>query len=99
MAIIGSEKGTTAQAQSTAEQKLLQKAGAGQSPSNIRRLVNDEAKKQDDSQRPVLKKLLSIGDDVPAATVVDPVEEAKRLKKNKEEGKPVTAGETPTIKE
>lgn len=98
-AIIGTESKVTSQTQSSAEQKLLQKAGANEAPNNIHRLVNKEASEQDNSQRPVLKKLLSIGEDTPEATVVDPVEEAKRLQKNKAEGKPVTEGETPTIVE
>lgn len=99
LAVTGDAEAVRAAEPSSAEQSLLSKAGAYKTDKNIRALVNKEAKKGEDDKRPVIKKLLNIGDKTPPATVVDPVKEAERLQQNKKEGKPVTAGETPTVQQ
>ncbi|MDY0029875.1 MAG: DUF3035 domain-containing protein [Pseudobdellovibrionaceae bacterium] len=96
-AVIGQESVTIADQASGAEQHLLMKAGAQNSSENIRALVNKEAAEQTDTKTPVMKKLLNIGKDQPAATIVDPVKEAERIQNNRQSGTPITAGETPTI--
>ncbi len=80
---------------------LLQKAGADAVDPNIRSAVDRETRVMAEQDRPAVKKLLNIGkDDVePPATLVDAEAEAERLRKNQEEGKPLSEGETPTIEE
>jgi len=87
---------TDSEVKSSAEQSLLMKAGANQSSSKIRAVVNREAAENTEDHRPVVKRLLNLGSDEPATTVVDPAAEAERIQTNKKTGKPVTAGETPT---
>ena len=83
---------------STAENVLLQRAGAAQSDPNIRSVVNKEAVEDTKDNRPVVKRILSIGKkgDEPA-TIVDAPGELERLKANKQSGKTVTQGDTPTL--
>lgn len=84
------------------ESALLMQAGAGNTPPDIRQRVDYETSVLEPKQKPVAEKLLGWAgarDEQPPATVVDPKAEAERLKKNEEEGKPVTEGETPVIKE
>jgi hypothetical protein len=81
---------------SKGEISLLDDAKARYNP-DIRQLVDQEATKTERKNEPVVKKLLNIGkDQLPPATIVDPQAEASRLKTNAAEGKPVTAGKTPT---
>jgi hypothetical protein len=80
-----------------AENVLLQKAGAGSSAPDIRRTVDLEAAEAGDSDQAVIDKLMNLsGIKEPAARVVDPKEESRRIQKNKETGKPITTGETPS---
>lgn len=82
------------------EAALLNEAGAGIAEPGIRDIVDRETATMAPKKEPVAKRLLNIGKDAePAATVVDPVAEAERLKQNQAEGKPVTAGETPTVEQ
>ncbi|MCB9989832.1 MAG: DUF3035 domain-containing protein [Rhodospirillales bacterium] len=99
--IFGGEKSSSVTADS-AEAALLQQAGADAARPDIRRVVDQETAKIAPKEVPVAEKLLGIGSgkgDEPAASVVDAKAEAERLKKNAEEGKPVTEGETPSIEE
>lgn len=96
-AVIGQDSVTKIGQASGAEQALLMKAGAGTNTEDIRELVNKEAAEQSDTNTPVMKKLLNIGSDQPAATIVDPVKEAERIQSNQKSGTPITTGETPTI--
>lgn len=67
---------------------------------DIRDIVNEEATRTERKNEPVVKKIFNMGrDTVPAATIVDSRAEAERLKRNAEEGKPVTEGKTPTIED
>ncbi len=86
---------------SEGENILLQKTGAAAASSDIRQKVDAETAKLEEDQMPGIDKLKKmVGKDVePPAKVVDPVAEAARLKKLKEQGKSVTQGETPTKSE
>ncbi len=85
---------TTANAPSSSETALLQKAGAAQASSNIRATVDKEAVENADKNRPVVKRIMNWGNtkDEGSASVVDAPEEADRIKQKK-------TGETPTIDE
>lgn len=82
----------------SAEAFLLEQTGGAQADPSIRARVDQERAIVDNSKKPVTERLLgwTRGDSTPPAAVVDPVAEAERLRRNQEEGKPVTAGETPT---
>jgi len=84
------------------EAAFLDQAGAFKTQPNIREAVDQETAAMAPKDQPVAKRLLNIGSDdkqQPATTVVDPKAEAERLKQNKQSGKPVTAGETPSIEQ
>ena len=83
------------------ESLLLHHAGAQDADPNVRAVMDHEAELTKDYNKPVAQKLLGIGGDKnePSATVVNADEEAERLRKNQEEGKPVTEGETPSIED
>lgn len=86
----------------SAEDFLLEQTGGAQADPAIRNKVDQEVAKTDGKKKPVAERLLGWtrgGSNEPPATVVDPAAEAQRLKDNKEQGKPVTAGETPTKEE
>ncbi len=88
-------------APTTAEGALLSQAGAQEIDPGIRQKVDAETASRVDKNKPVVDKILSIGSsekEVPA-TVLNAKKEAARLEKNKEEGKPVTEGETPSIED
>lgn len=91
--------GEYASAPDSAESALLQQAGGNSADPAIRQKVDAETNELEQSQKPVVKKILGVvgaGGD-PAASVVDPTAEAERLRKNAEAGKPVTEGETPSV--
>ncbi len=83
------------------ESILLQKTGAAQVNPNIRTKVDKETKELGEEEMPGIDRLKKmVGKDVdPPAVVVDPKAETERLKKNRAQGKPVTAGKTPSIEE
>lgn len=98
--------GTTSEAsegpaRTDGESLLLYHAGADNTQPGIRAQLDREAEKLKDYNKPVAQKLLGIGGskDEPSATVVNAEQEAERLRKNQEEGKPVTEGETPSIED
>lgn len=80
------------------ESILLQKAGGGNVDPNIRRRVDSETSDLEEQNVPVAKKILGLagGKGEAPASVVDQAAEAERLRKNAEQGKPVTEGETPS---
>lgn len=94
-----SERVPTSDTQSSAENTLLQKAGASQATPDIRSIVNRESVENTKDQRPVVKRILSIVDskDAGPAAVLDAPGEMQRLKTNKQTGQPVTQGDTPTL--
>lgn len=100
--MFGAGSGTAQAAPGDGESVLLQQAGAGVAQPGIREQVDRETAGMAPKDKPVAEKLMGWstgGNDEPAATVVDAEAEADRLRKNIEEGKPVTEGETPTIEE
>lgn len=99
--VFGSTDAPSSASPGAAEEALLQQAGAGNNDPDIRAIVDKETAELHDRNKPVAEKLLGIGGDKnePSASVVDAQKEYERLKKNKEEGKPATEGETPSIEE
>ncbi len=84
------------------ESALLNQAGAGVIEPGIRETVDHETNTQKPKDKSVSEKIFGFGfgdDDKKAASVVDPKAEAERIRKNQEEGAPVTKGETPTIEQ
>ena len=100
-AVFGGEEQPVSNTKTDGESVLLQKAGGNAADPHIRRKVDKETAGLQDRNVPVAKKLLGLGGGQrePSASVVDQAAEAERLRKNAEEGKPVTAGETPSIEE
>ncbi len=80
---------------------ILDRAKANNAQNNIRHIVNQETKAIAEKNTPVAKKLLGLGGKkvIPPASIVDAKAEYERIKKNKEEGKSILEGETPTIKD
>jgi hypothetical protein len=106
--VFGAPQPTAQNAPVAAEQLLLQQAGAAKAAPGIRQTVDREAAMAAPaaaSKKPVAERLLgwtgAVGDTngEPPASVVDPKAEAERLRQNQAQGKPVTAGETPAVKE
>ncbi|MEM8833649.1 MAG: DUF3035 domain-containing protein [Pseudomonadota bacterium] len=86
---------------SSGESILLQKAGAVESDSSIRDVIDAETEELAKENTPTIDRILGkAGKKIDApATVVDPIKEAERLKTNRETGAPITEGETPMIEE
>ncbi len=86
-----------------AEKSLLDKMGAANANPEIRTVLNKDNGTIALQNQTVADKLIfwkdgAQGDDSKTpSTIVDPKAEAARLKKNKEEDKPVNDGKTPTI--
>lgn len=98
--VFGAETVDSAQPTATsAEAILLQQTGSANANPNIRNVVDYESQQIESENQTVANKLLGWGSDEPGASVVNATEEVERLKKNAAEGKPVTAGETPTIEQ
>lgn len=84
---------------SSAEAQLLRNAGADQSDPNVRRaLVEEKIIKEQAREDESWWQTMSILPDK-KEPLVDAKAESSRIKKNEEEGKPVTEGETPQTKE
>ena len=79
------------------EAGLLAKAGAANAEPGIRPLLDAETRSLVAADQHWIDHLLFWQTQDPPYTVVNAEEEAKRLKENAAEGKPVTAGDTPTI--
>ena len=84
------------------ENKLLDKMGAAAANPDIRKQIDEDNGYIALKNRTVADKLIfwddeQLSSDNTPASVVDPKAEAARLKKNKEEGKPVTEGAVPVI--
>ena len=98
--VFGEEVGSQQSLPSSSEGILLQQAGANQIDPGIRQKVDKESAELVDEDQPVFDKLMNLGSDAPAhADVVDAKKETERLQKNKQEGKPVTEGETPSVED
>ncbi len=82
---------------SGSEDVLLQKAGAGRADADIRQKVDRESALMTAASKSFVDDLLFWKKDRPQGTVVNPRQEADRLKSNRVEGKTVTEGDTPMI--
>ena len=101
-AIFGQQEKSSVTTISTAESILLEQTGGNKADDSIRDIIDQETATLSPKEEPVAKKLLgwAVGDDgKPHATIVDAAAEAERIKKNREEGRPITEGETPNIEE
>lgn len=79
------------------ERALLTDAEAGAVDPGIRRLVDRESAAEARDDRNFVERLMFWIDRPPPGTVVNAPEERRRLQENTALGRPVTAGETPTI--
>ncbi len=84
-------------AASPAEAVFLARAGAANAEPGIRATLDAETRSLISADRHWVDHLLFWQTQEQPYTAVDAVAEAKRLKENAAEGKPVTAGDTPTI--
>lgn len=86
---------------SSGDSKFLSKAGAASIDPTIRDTIAKETQPlpQEEEKKGFFKKMLSLNKDEEAKVVVDAAAEKKRMTENKASNKPVTTGETPTIKE
>ena len=103
-AVFGTEQlqpAEQAEPMSDGESILLRRSGATNVNPNIRDIIDSETADIAKEETPTIDRLLGkIGKKVDApATVVDPIKESERITQNKEAGKPITEGETPTIEQ
>lgn len=90
----------TAGAMTQGEAAFLQRSGAAGASPAIRAQVNKETEEYIEDERPgidKLKRMVGMTPAEPSKEAVDPVKEIERIKQNKAQGKPITAGEVPTI--
>jgi hypothetical protein len=94
----GSAAASTANSgRSLGESSLLKAAGADEVEPNIRQIVDRETDRVNEESEDFINRLVFWRDSDPYGQVVDPGEEAKRLRENAALGKAATEGETPTI--
>lgn len=101
-AVFGEDtKSTSDSILSSSEGALLQKAGAENADPEIRKIVDRETLELKDRNKPVAEKLLNISghNNLPSATIVNAKEEKIRIDSNKQAGKDITDGITPTIED
>lgn len=79
------------------ERALLIEAQADQTQSDIRQVVDRESRALREEDGYLYDVLVFWRDEEPPGKIIDAEAEAKRLQENAALGKPVTAGETPTI--
>lgn len=89
-----------AQGKSDVEAALLNQAGAQADP-NIRAVVDQEAAEGAGSEKTVVQKLMGLSGvaKTPNSRIVDPKAEAERIQENLKQGKPISEGETPSLKQ
>lgn len=80
------------------EEALLKRAGADNADPTIRKVIDRESGYVPFEKQSVAEKVIFWKKPKPKPSVVDPLEERKRLQKNQEEGRPVNEGEVPVIK-
>ncbi|MDD4617200.1 MAG: DUF3035 domain-containing protein [Alphaproteobacteria bacterium] len=97
--VFGSKKGkATSKVSSASEQAILEASGADKADPNIRETVDRETSQKVVADEHLVQKLLNWNSKPePPATAVDPVAEADRIKKAKENNEPITTGATPVI--
>ena len=94
--LFNSKTASQAQAPSEAEKALLEATGATKSDPNIRETVDRESAQKVVASPHLIERLLNGKGEKPSTTV-DATAEAERIKKAKEENKPITTGATPVI--
>lgn len=77
-------------------QALLRETGALDADPNIRAEIDRETSLITKNNKGVTERILFFGGGS-SDSVIDPVKESRRIRENQALGKPVTAGETPTI--
>jgi hypothetical protein len=82
---------------SPGELALLSAAGTDKADPDIRQIVDRETAQINEQNEDFLEAIIFWREPEPPGVVVDPEEEAKRLRENAALGKPVVAGQTPTI--
>lgn len=101
--VLGAAADGSSEPKGSAETFLLQKMGGGQADPEIRSRINRDNGYIALENRTVADKLIFWKDEVPAddgdvpASVVDPKAEARRIKGNQSEGKPINEGNVPVI--
>lgn len=100
--VFGNDEQKSAASPASGEAALLQQAGTDAAQPDIRETVDRETATLAPKEQPVAQKLLGLtigNNQTEPATIVDAEAEAARLKKNREEGKPATEGDTPNMEE
>lgn len=97
--LLGSAAGPaqTIQASTPGTSVLLAKAGAANAEPGIRELVDRETSAYANKDVRFMEKLLYGDEANGTGTVLDPLDEAKRIQENQALGKPITEGETRMI--
>lgn len=83
---------------SRSELVLLRQAGADKAVPNIRTVINEDLTKLAAADARFIDRLLTWRKNDPTAVLLDARKENQRLQENAALGKPMTEGETPTIK-
>ncbi len=104
-ALIGSDLNSPSSRQSSGDvssyspgtRNLLEQTGALEADPDIRDLVNRETTILAEEDQSFTERLMFWTTPVEYGTVVDSVEEAKRIHETQALGQPITSGETPTI--
>lgn len=95
--ILGGSKKT--KSISTGEEALLGKANTKKSNPNIREILSkDHSNDKSEKDAGIISKVMNIKENK-KDPIIDPDAELNRIKKNKAEGKSVTEGEVPVIKQ
>ena len=95
-ALAADDSATTTSTQG--EAAFIDQADAADVDPNIRHIVDREFSGYASEDENFIDSLMFWQEEEPAGEVVDAAAEAERLRENAEAGKPVTAGETPTIR-
>ena len=78
-------------------QALLRETGALDADPNIRAEIDRETSIMTKDNKGVTERILFFSAAGSSASVIDPVVESRRIRENQALGRPITAGETPTI--
>lgn len=101
-ALIGDEAMAAASptSQTPGEQALLEQTGATEADPRIRQVVNAETRSLVDQNKTFVDSVVFWKQPgaAPDERLVNPTGETQRIQQNDAEGKPVTEGETPTVK-
>ncbi|MBL8709459.1 MAG: DUF3035 domain-containing protein [Rhodospirillaceae bacterium] len=89
--------GEASSAQSAGEASLLQSAGIAGVDPNIRQVVDAETSSDEADSKQLVDAIVFWRKPDPYGTVVDPVEEQKRLQENAALGAPPTEGDVPIV--